>query len=276
MSSESTAGNHRALFDIGEQRDLAPLLVGKRLRAAAQQDVGLDADAAQFLDRMLRGLGLDFPGTADDGHQRQVHVQHLIAAEFHAHLANRLEKRQRFDVADRAADFHHAHVRIAGAHADPVLDLIGDVRNYLNGRAQIVAATLLGDDPLVNSPGREIAVAPGGRAHEALVVAEIEVGLGAVGGDEHLAVLERAHGAGIHVDVGIQLHHADLEPAGLENGSQGCRRDALAQRGNHAAGDENESSHDESPPIKVSSRAQTSRGYKRSQREQWEFDGNSD
>ena len=43
--------------------------------------------------------------------------------------------------------------------------------------------------------------------HEALVVAEIEVGLGAVLGDEDLAVLERAHGARIHVDVGIELEH---------------------------------------------------------------------
>ena len=33
------------------------------------------------------------------------------------------------------------------------------------------------------------------RVREALVVAQIEVGLGAVVGDEDLAVLERAHGA---------------------------------------------------------------------------------
>ena len=47
---------------------------------------------------------------------------------------------------------------------------------------------------------------------------EIEIRFGAVRRDEHLAVLERAHGAGIHVDVGIQLHHADLEAARLEDG----------------------------------------------------------
>ena len=51
----------------------------------------------------------------------------------------------------------------------------------------------------------------------ALVVAEIEVRLGAVVRHEHLAVLERAHGAGIDVDVGIELDEGDPEPARLEN-----------------------------------------------------------
>ena len=101
-----------------------------------------------------------------------------------------------------------------------MLDLIGDVRNDLHRRAQVVAAALLGDHALVNAPGREIAVARGRRAHEALVMPQVEVGLGAVGGDEHFAVLERTHGAGIHIDVRIQLHHADFQPARFENGTQ--------------------------------------------------------
>ena len=44
---------------------------------------------------------------------------------------------------------------------------------------------------------------------EALVVAEVEVGLGAVVGHEDLAVLVRAHRAGIHVDVRVELHVGD-------------------------------------------------------------------
>jgi hypothetical protein len=80
-------------------------------------------------------------------------------------------------------------------------------------------------------------------AHEALVVAEVEVGLGAVVGDEHLAVLERAHGARIDVDVRIELDHGDLEAAGLEDGAERGGGDALAQRGNDAAGDEYQARH---------------------------------
>ena len=66
-------------------------------------------------------------------------------------------------------------------------------------------------------------------AHEALVVAEVQVGFGAVVRDEHLAVLERAHRARIHVDVRVELDHRHLEATGLEDGAQGGGGDAFAQ-----------------------------------------------
>ena len=74
---------------------------------------------------------------------------------------------------------------------------------------------------------------------EALVVAQIEIGFRAVVGDEHLAVLERAHGSGIDVQVGIELLKGDLQAAALEQTTQTRRRDPLAQGGNHTAGYKN-------------------------------------
>jgi hypothetical protein len=44
-------------------------------------------------------------------------------------------------------------------------------------------------------------------------VAEVEVGLRAVLGDEHLAVLVRRHRARVDVDVRVELLDADAEPA---------------------------------------------------------------
>ena len=44
-----------------------------------------------------------------------------------------------------------------------------------------------------------------GAAGEALVMAEVEVGLGAVVGDEHLAVLVGRHRARIDVEIGVEL-----------------------------------------------------------------------
>ena len=77
---------------------------------AAQQDVGLDADGEQFLDRVLRGLGLQLLRGGDPRHQREVHEDGVFAAQFLAHLADGFKKRQRFDVAHRAADLDDGHV----------------------------------------------------------------------------------------------------------------------------------------------------------------------
>ena len=53
-------------------------------------------------------------------------------------------------------------------------------------------------------------------AGEALVVAEVEIGLGAVVGDEHLAVLVRRHRAGIDVEIGVELAQAHVVAARLQ------------------------------------------------------------
>ena len=118
---------------------------------------------------------------------------------------------------------------------DALLDLVGDVRNDLYCRTEVIAAALLGDDTLVNPARRVVAVTPGRRVDEALVVAEIQVGFGAVVGDEYLAMLERAHRAWIHVDVGIQLYHADRESARFEDRAETRRSNTFAQGRHYAA-----------------------------------------
>ena len=72
-----------------------------------------------------------------------------------------------------------------------------------------VAATLAVDHRVVDGPGGDIGGARSVLVGEALVVAEVEVGLRPVLGDEDLAVLERAHRPRIDVDVGIELLQLD-------------------------------------------------------------------
>src|SRR5581483_7702720 len=60
--------------------------------------------------------------------------------------------------------------------------------------------------------------------------AEVEVGLAAVVGDEHLAVLERVHRARVDVDVRVELLHRHPQASGLEEATEGRGGDALAQR----------------------------------------------
>ena len=94
---------------------------------------------------MLGGLGLDLAGGLDERHQGQVHEHGVLRAELDAHLADRLQERQRFDVADGAADLDQRHIEAAGRLVDAVLDLVGDVRDHLHRGAEVVAPALLAD-----------------------------------------------------------------------------------------------------------------------------------
>ena len=66
-------------------------------------------------------------------------------------------------------------------------------------------------------------------AGEALVVAEVEIGLGAVVGDEDLAVLVGRHGARIDVEIGVELAQADLVAARLQQRAERRGSETLAQ-----------------------------------------------
>ncbi len=166
---------------------------------------------------------------------------------FVAHLADGFEKRQRFDIAHGAADFGDHHVHIARHALHGGFDFVGDVRNHLHGLAQIIAAALARDDLFVDAAAGEIVALREPGVREALVVAQVEIGLRAVVGDEDFAVLERAHGAGIDIEIGIEFLTSDPQPAAFEQAADGGRRDAFPKRGNHAAGDEYVFSHSNPP-----------------------------
>ena len=169
-----------------------------------------------------------------------MHERAAVAADLVAELADRLEERQGFDVADRAADLDDLHVRLLGLgqRQDPRLDLVGDVRDDLHGLAEVVAAALLGQHRRVHGAGREVRAAMQIGVEEPLVVTEVEVGLGAVVQDEDLAVLERVHRAGVDVHVRVELLEDDLLTARREEASEGGGGDALAETGGNTARDE--------------------------------------
>ncbi len=139
--------------------------------------------------------------------------ERVLATDLVAELADRLEERQRFDVADRAADLDD-HDVVVGRHAlDRGLDLVGDVRDDLHRGPEVFTAALFRDHVQVD-PARGHVVELRQRAvDEPLVVAEVEVRFGAVVGDEHFAVLERRHRAGVDVEVRVELHDRHRQPA---------------------------------------------------------------
>ena len=213
-------GRSRAVLDdslrlhIAEHGDLVLHLLGDGLLRAADEDIRLDADGAQFLDAVLRRLRLELAGSRDVRQQRDVDVERVVRADFLLDLADGLEERLALDIADRTADFRDDDVSAVrlGDIVDLLLDLVRDVRDDLYRRAEVLALALLVEDRPVDLARRDVGVLRQVDIDEALVMAEIEVGLCAIIRDKDLTVLVRAHRT---------------------------RIDALAQGRNNATGNEN-------------------------------------
>ena len=235
-------GDHGVDGKAGEEGDLLADLAVEATLGAADQGVRLDPDPAQLVDRVLGRLRLQLAGVTDVGHQGQMHEHRALRPEVGVELANRLEEGQRLDVADRAADLrdHKVDRLRLGDDPDPVLDLVGDVRDHLHRGAEVIAAALAVDHRVVDRAGGDIGGARGVLVGEALVVPEVEVGLGPVLCDEDLAVLERAHRPRVDVDVGIELLQLDPVAARDEKAADRGGGDALSESRNHSAGDEDE------------------------------------
>ena len=226
---------------IAEQGDLPADILRDGRVAPAHQDVRLDAQGEQLLHGVLGGLALQLAAAGDlhdEGHMDEYHV---AVGPLRCHLADGLQEGLGLDVAYGAADLRDDHIHIVAGHGvNAAFDLIGDVGNDLHRGAQIVAPAL----PVQHGPpdlaGGDGAVAGQVLVHEPFVMPQVQVRFRAVVGDEHLAVLVGAHGAGVHVDIGVELLVAHPDAPLLQQPSQGCRADALAQAGHHTAGHEYE------------------------------------
>jgi hypothetical protein len=84
----------------------------RRLAVSAQHDgIGLDTDLSQCSHRVLGRLGLQLTAGCQVRDQRDVQEEDVVAAHVMAHLTGRLQKGQRLDVADGAADLGDDDVR---------------------------------------------------------------------------------------------------------------------------------------------------------------------
>ena len=94
--------------------------------------------------------------------------------------------------------------------------------HHLDGCAEIIAAPLLGENVLVDSARGDVVGLGGRPAGKALIVAKIEIGLGAVIRHEYFAVLIRRHRSGIDIEIGIELAKPDLVASGLQERTECC------------------------------------------------------
>ncbi len=120
-----------------------------------------------------------------------------------------------------------------------MLDFVGDMRDDLDGFAEVIAAPLLVQHGLIDLAAGQVVHPAELDVGEALVMAQVQVRFRAVVQHIDLAVLVRVHGAGIDVEVGIEFLQRDLEAAVFQQRAQGGGRQAFAQRTDHAARDKN-------------------------------------
>ena len=152
------------------------------------------------------------------------------AARFHAKLPRRFQERKTLDIADGASDLHDNDIRALGHRFEAGFDLVCDVGDHLDRTAEIITATLLGDHRFVNLPRGDVRRSRKLDAGKALIVTQVHVGLRAVVGDEHFAVLVGAHRPGIDVDVGIELEERDAVAVRLQQSSYRSRGQSFPQR----------------------------------------------
>ena len=110
------------------------------------------------------------------------------------------------------------------------------MRDYLNSPSEELAAPLALYHRLVYLAAGKVAAPRQILVHEALVVPEIEIGLGPIFRHEHLAMLAGVHRAGVDVYVGIELDDHDAQTAALKQAADRSAGDALSHPRNYAAG----------------------------------------
>ena len=203
---------------IAEQGDLVPHLLGHRPVAAAEDHIRLDAQAQQLLYRMLGGLALGLPGAGNGDDEGDMEVKHILPPHLSGHLTDGLQEGLGLDVSHRAADLgdDHVHLLPAANPVDALLDLTGDVWDDLDRAPQEGPLTLPAEDGPVDLSGGDGGVHRQIFVGEPLVMAQVQVGLRPVLGNEHLPVLIGVHSARVNVQVGVELLEGHLQPPGLQ------------------------------------------------------------
>ena len=103
------------------------------LLGSEHEHVGLDALALQFLHGVLGGFGLQFAGSLEIGHEREVYA-HGILAQFPFHLADGLQEGGTLNVTDGAANLgnHEIVVILLSQQLDVAFDFVGNMWNHLD------------------------------------------------------------------------------------------------------------------------------------------------
>ena len=146
-----------------------------------------------------------------------------VLAQFPFQLSDSFHVWGTLDVADGSANLgnHEVIVILLAEQLHVALDLVGDVRHHLDGFAEIVAATLLVNDCLVDTTCGERIRFRSLNAGESLVVSEVEVGLHTIYRYVALTMLVRVQCTRVDVDVWVKLLDSNVVASCLKKFTDG-------------------------------------------------------
>ena len=204
-------------INVTHVRDLSLQATAKGFFASAHDDVRLNTPRAQLRNTVLGWLCLLLTTRTNKRHKRDVQIANIVTASLVTELTNCLKERENFNVSDGSSDFSNDHISVVCSNTtDSALDLICDVRNYLNCLSQVITATFSGQNSLINGPCRCIRATCEILVNETLVVTKVEVGLATIICYEHFTVFKRVHRARVNVDVRVKFLHCDAQAAHLQ------------------------------------------------------------
>mmetsp|Transcript_28725 Transcript_28725/g.51935 ORF Transcript_28725/g.51935 Transcript_28725/m.51935 type:complete len:322 (-) Transcript_28725:279-1244(-) len=187
---------------MAKTRNLTLRLLLQHLPTPTKNNRRTQPHTPQIPHPMLRRLRLLLlPHNRHERHERQAKVGHSHAE---LELTQCLEKNGGFNVAHRASHFDEANVGDLGVLVfvrdggggsvdgfgfpvaiavvvdwdlcyllDPLLDFVGDVGDYLDCLAEVVAPSLLADDLAVHFSGGNVVIARQGNGEETFVVPQV-------------------------------------------------------------------------------------------------------
>ena len=213
--------------DLAETSDLLDCALLERLLAAARNQVGHQTGRANGPDGHLCRLRLLL--AVDRGNVGDVDLHEVLRCAVVPEFAKCLDKGHALNVTNSATELDNTDVRLLvgvvdrdlGDLADPLFDRSSDVRHDLYRLAQVVTAALPLDDLRVDLAEGDVVVSCEGDIEVALVVAQVEIDFSAIVQDVDFSMLFRVHGAGVGVDVRVDLDARDLQAHGLEQQASG-------------------------------------------------------
>ena len=204
-------------FYVAEQGYLFLNFIIEWLLGAADDHIGVNTFLAQHAYAVLGGFGLQFFGGFQVGDEGKVYNHAVLFRHFPLQLAYGLNEGQTLDITHCSADLSDDDVVLAFLTQElyPSLDLIGDMRYYLYGLAQVVAFSFFVYNGLVYTARGHIVGLRGGDVQEAFIMSQVQVGLCPVVRNETFAVFVGVERTGIHIDVRIEFLYGDFQPPAL-------------------------------------------------------------